>query len=315
MSTIEGVCIGVDISKDTLDVHIHPEGLSRAFDNALKGFKALAKWLSPYRQAKIVFEPTGAYHKAFERWFGSQGWSLAKANPRQVRRFAQAIGKPAKTDKLDAMLLARMGALLDLPCRAQPSETLVELKELSVAREALVKDRTMAKNRTHIRLIPLLKRQAKRRLEQIEADLKAIEQAMADAISADPDLCAKLAILLSIPGVGNITAMAMLIEMPELGQIENKCVASLAGLAPIARESGTWKGKRFIHGGRANLRKALYMPTLVAVRCNPDLKATHDRLIKAGKPSKVAIVAAMRKLIVLANALLRKGANWTPALA
>lgn len=305
--------VGVDISKDMLDVHLHPDNLARRFTNSSKGFTALIDWLAQQGRAqRIIFEPTGAYHHAFERRLGQTGLPMIKVNPLQARRFAEAIGRRAKTDAVDAAMLARFGALGELQPRPLVSQSLDDLKELLVARRALIKDRTAATNRDHVLRAPLLKRLASQRLRQIERQLDAIDAEMRTRCQADPDLKARLAILVSIPGIGEATALAMLIEMPELGTMENKCVASLAGLAPIARDSGQTRGKRFIRGGRAHLRQALFMPALVAVRFNATMKQKYEAFVAAGKPKKVAIVAVMRKLVVLANALLRDQRPWAP---
>ena len=301
---------GVDISKDTLDVHLHPAGVARRFPNNPRGLKALLAWLGSVQLRRIVFEPTGPYHHAVERRLGEAGLALVKVNPRQARRFAQAIGCQAKTDAVDAAMLARLGATLEPPARPIKSQTLDTLKELHGARTALVKDRVAAQNRRHVLRLALLKRQAEQRLRHIDQQLAALDAAMAEIVAADPELAARLDILLSIPGIGKLTALAILIEMPELGTIENKAAASLAGLAPFARDSGRKQGKRFIQGGRSGLRQALYMPALVAARFNPQLKAKYKALTQAGKPPKLAITVIMRKLLILANALLRKRSTW-----
>jgi transposase len=304
--------VGVDIAKDTLEVHLHPAGRVRRFANDAKGWAALIAWLGGFVIARVAFEPSGAYHRAFERRLAEAGLPLVKVNPRQARRFAEAIGRHAKTDAVDAALLARFAALLEPPVRPVVSAALDAMKELHGARRALVKDRVAACNRDHRYRVPLLKRQAGERLRQIDRQIAAIDAALHAALAADPALQARFAILVSIPGVGEATAFAMLIEMPELGALEHKCAASLAGLAPIARDSGQHRGKRCIRGGRAPLRQALYMPALVAVRFDPAMKAKYEALLAAGKPAKVALVAIMRKLLILANALLRDGRLWSP---
>lgn len=304
--------VGVDICKATLDAHLHPAGIARQFTNDAKGLKALMGWLGGRQVTRVVYEPTGRYHHAFERRLGGAGLALAKVNPRQARRFAEAIGCNAKTDAVDAAMLARMGALLELPSRPIASKTLDNMKELQVARLGLVKDRTAAKNREHVCRSALLKRHAAQRLAQIDRQIAAIDAELKASLSREPDLAARFDVLVSIPGIGEITAIAMLIDMPELGTLDSKQVASLAGLAPIARDSGQHRGKRHIRGGRAELRHALYMPALVAIRFNPDLKAKYTALVAAGKPAKVAITAVMRKLIILANSLLKTGRPWTP---
>ncbi len=209
-------------------------------------------------------------------------------------------------------MLARMGAALALEPQPVKSEILHELNDLQVARRALVKDRTAAKNRAKALRLPLLKRQNAARLKRIEADLAQIDGAITAMIMAEPELGARHEILISIAGISGVTAAAMITLMPELGALDQKQAASLAGLAPVTRQSGNWRGKAFIQGGRTALREALYMPALVACRFNPDLKAKYIQLIAAGKPPKVAIVAIMRKLLILANALIRDNRKWTP---
>ncbi len=305
------ITIGVDISKDTLDVYRLPDGERRQFANDAAGHKALIAFTGK-GVARIVFEPTGPYHRAFETALSRKGLPLIKVNPRQARRFAQAAGKLAKTDQIDAANLARMGAALELEARPPRPEYLNELKELYAAREALVKDRTAARNRQKQLTLRLLKRHNAQRLFQIEHQIEAVEAAITAKLKADPALARKLEILTSIPGLSTITAFALLIEMPELGSLEGKQAASLAGLAPMTRQSGRWTGRAFMTGGRASVRRVLYMPALVAARFNQDLKAKYEHLIIAGKPPKLAIAAIMRKIIVLANALLKADRPWAP---
>lgn len=307
--------LGVDISKDTLDVYLHPTGKTQRFQNTPRGFASLLSWLKDIAVRRIVYEPTGAYHHGFERRLAQAGLPLVKINPRQARRFAEAIGAHAKTDAVDAAMLARLGAMLEPPVRPAISQALDDMKELHVARQALIKDRVAAQNRGHIRRSALLKRQAADRLRQIDRQIAAIDAALMTLLKSEPALKTRFDILTSIPSIGETTALAILIEMPELGHIEHKCAASLAGLAPMARDSGQRSAKRFIRGGRCHLRQALYMPALVAIRFNADFKAKYRALIAAGKPPKVAITAIMRKLLILANALLRDQRAWTTKLA
>jgi len=303
---------GIDIAKDQLDVCLYPDGATRRFPNDAKGHRVLIAWLAAYSIQRVVFEPTGAYHRVLERSLASAGLPLAKINPRHARRFAEALGQLAKTDRLDAALLARFGALLEPPSRPVLSPTLEAMKELLVARQALIKDRTAALNRQKIVRAPLLRRQLDQRLRQIARHLAAVDAQLQSLCRGDADLAPRLAILMSIPGIAQATALSLLIEMPELGNLDQSQVASLAGLAPVARDSGTSRGRRTIRGGRAHVRQALSMPALVAARFNPDLKAKYQALLGAGKPPKVALTAIMRKLIILANALLRDQRHWTP---
>lgn len=307
--------VGVDISKLTLDVYLHPQATARQFPNTTAGITALLAWLGQIAVHRVIFEPTGAYHRSLERQLGNAAIPIVKVNPLQARRFAEAIGQRAKTDAVDAAMLARFGALDALQTRPVVSQTLSDMKELLVARRGLVKDRVAATNRNHVHRAPLLRRLADQRLRQVERQIAAIDAELRALGRADAELKARLDILVSIPGIGEATALTMLIEMPELGAIDNKCIASLAGLAPVARDSGQHSGKRFIRAGRAHLRQALYMPALVAIRFNADMKAKYQALLAAGKPPKVAIVAVMRKLAILANVLLRQQRSWTPKAA
>lgn len=308
------VTIGIDISKDHLDAHRLPGDERRRFDNTVAGQKALIRWIGAIPD-RVVYEPTGPYHRKLEVQLAAAGMPIVKINPRQARRFAEATGQLAKTDRLDAAMLARMGALLSLQPRPVRSAILNDLKDLHLAREALVKDRTAAKNRAKSISLALIKRHNEARLRQIDKQLEAIDAAIADLIASDADLSARFSILVSIPGVATVTAAMLVTEMPELGSLDPKQAAALAGLAPIARQSGQWKGKAFVQGGRRHVRQALYMPALVAMRFNPDLKAKYEQFVAAGKAPKQAITAVMRKMIVLANALLKKRTAWHARIA
>jgi len=301
--------IGVDISKSHLDVFRMEDGAAQRFDNSASGFRAFAKWLGKATVARIVFEPTGPYHKAFEAALGEK-FPLVKVNPLQARRFAEAHGTRAKTDAVDARMLARMGAAFDLVPQVPCSKEILVLRDLHVARTGLIKDRTRLSNRAQTQDIAVLKRQTKARLAQVERQIAELDTEIAALIAAGKATARNRDILCSMPGIGTVTAAAMLILMPEIGTLERKQVASLAGLAPITRQSGQWQGKAFIGGGRKPLRDALYMPALVAMRHNPDLKAKYEHLRSAGKPAKVAIVAIMRKLIETANALVKADRLW-----
>jgi transposase len=305
------ITIGIDISKETLDVHLHPEGIVRQFPNDRKGHANLIAWARPYQATRIVFEATGRYHRALEMALGKAGLPAVKINPLQARRFAEASGKRVKTDPIDARMLALFGATLRPEIPPAKDETIDILAELLSARRGLVKDRTAASNRGKSLTLALLKRQCEQHRKQIDNQIDAIDQEWMAVLATNPRLKARLDILLSIPGVGAATAIALLVDMPELGTMDAKQAASLAGLAPVTRQSGTWKGKSFIRGGRASLRQAIYMPALVAIRFNPPLKEKYEALRGAGKVAKVAIVAIMRKIVITANALIRDNRKWT----
>jgi transposase len=306
--------IGIDISKAHLDVH-HPDtGTSARFSNDPVGFRALTRFIGPKQPDLVVYEATGPYHARFEQAF-SRRLPLVKVNPLQARRFSQACGTRAKTDAVDARMLAQMGSALDLVPDVPAAEDQNELKELQIARTALVKDRTRLKNRLKTQTLGFTRRQTKARLAQIERQLEALQSEMASLINACPKRTRAYAILRSIHGIGEVAAAAILIECPEIGTLGKKQAACLAGLAPMTRQSGTWKGKAFIQGGRKHLRDALYMPALVASRFNPDLRDKYQAMINGGKPAKVALTTIMRKLIELANALIRHDRKWKPKLA
>lgn len=306
--------IGIDISKDTLDTHRLSTGAAAQFANSAAGLRALRRWIGAQMPDLVVYEATGAYHAALERGFAGV-LPLVKVNPLQARRFAQARGTRAKTDAVDARILAVMGSALDLAPDVPAGKNQHDLKELQIARMALIKERTRLLNRSKTQSLALLKRQSKARLEQIKRQLTELEAALLDLTRQCPKRARAFDILCSIPGLGRVTAVAILVECPEIGTLTRKQIASLAGLAPMTRQSGQWRGTAFIQGGRKFLRDALYMPALVAARYNPDLRQRYQAMIQAGKPAKVALTAVMRKMIELANALVQQDRKWTPKTA
>lgn len=306
--------IGIDISKDTLDAHRLIDNKARQFANSAAGLRALRRWIGTAMPDLVVYEATGAYHAALERGFAGV-LPLVKVNPLQARRFAQARGTRAKTDAVDARVLAMMGAALDLVPDVPADKNQPALKELQIARVALIKERTRLLNRSKTQSLAILKRQSKARLGQIKRQISELEEALLDLARQCPKRARAFDILCSIPGLGRITAVAILVECPEIGTMTRKQIASLAGLAPMTRQSGQWRGTAFIQGGRKFLRDALYMPALVAARYNPDLRQNYQAMISRGKPAKVALTALMRKLIELANALVQQDREWTPKIA
>lgn len=296
--------IGIDISKDHLDVYRPATAAAARFTNDRAGFNALKRWIGDTQPDLLVYEATGPYHGRFEQALASK-LPLVKVNPLQARRFAQARGTRAKTDQVDAQVLAQMGTALDLVPDKPAVDGHNELKELQIARTALIKDGTRLKNRLKTQTLAITRRHTKARLAQIERQLIALQGEIAGLLKASANRARAYDILKSIRGIGDVVAAAILIECPEIGTLGKKQVAALAGLAPMTRQSGKWKGKAFIQGGRKYLRDALYMPALVAIRFNPDMKHKYQIMTKAGKPPKVALTAIMRKLIELANALIK----------
>ncbi len=303
--------IGVDISKTHFDAHrTHTQAQAR-FANTASGLRALTRWIGRMPPDCVVYEPTGPYHRRFEAALSGQ-LPLVKVNPLQARRFAQARGTRAKTDAVDARMLAEMGRAFALVPDQPLNETQRELSELQVARASLVRDRTALRNRLKTQILAVTRRQTKARLAQLDRQLAQLAVEIDDRIAGCPDRRRARAILISIPGIAAVTARAILIACPEIGKIGSKQLAALAGLAPMTRQSGSWRGTSFIQGGRKHLRDALFMPALVARSRNPDLAAKYDALRAAGKPHKVALTVLMRKLLLLANTLIKEDRMWNP---
>ena len=303
--------VGIDISKDWLEAFAAPEGRTSRFPNDRAGFQKLIAWIGSGID-RIAYEPTGAFHRDFEDTLLKAGLPLYAINPFQVRSFARSIGRRAKTDAVDARMLAIMAsAIEDLRPTEARSEGQRDLAELQLIRDALVRDRTATTNRGRNLRTPLGKRVTGQRLRQIDRQLKLIDAEIRQRIGEEKEMERRAEILTSIPGISDITAAGLIVHLPELGMLTRSRVASLAGFAPVTRESGNWKGYSFIQGGRHRVRTLLYMPAVVAVQHNPDLKRKYEALVARGKPSKVALTAVMRKLLVLANALVQQDRTWT----
>jgi transposase len=302
--------IGVDISKDKLDVHRLRDGTFAQFPNTKRGFAALRRWIGKVMPDRVVYEPTGAYHGAFEAALADH-LPLVKVNPKHARRFAESRGTVAKTDRADARVLAQMGAAHTLAPDTPAAKDRPLLRELQSARTALVKEKVRVQNQLEKQGYTLTRKLSSRRLKLLEAQIAELDQAIRAQIETCPIRQRALQVIESIKGIGKVAAATIVIEMPEIGGLRKKAVAALAGVAPMTRQSGRWRGQAFIQGGRKPLRDALYMPALVAIRFNPDLKAQYDTMKAAGKPSKVAIIAVMRKLLILANTLVREDREWS----
>jgi transposase len=302
--------IGVDISKDKLDVHRLRDGTFAQFPNSKRGFAALRRWIGSPLPARVVYEPTGAYHGAFEAALADH-LPLVKVNPKHARRFAESRGAGAKTDRADARSLAQMGAAHNLAPDTPAAKDRPVLRELHSARIALVKDKVRVQNQLDKQAHALTRRLSRRRLKLIAQQIAELDHAIRAQLETCPTRKRALTLLETIKGIGAVAATTILIELPEIGSLRKKAVAALAGVAPITRQSGRWRGQAFIQGGRKPLRDALYMPALVAIRFNPDLKAQFEKMKAAGKPSKVAIIAVMRKLLILANTLVKENREWS----
>lgn len=300
------------MSKAYLDVYLHPLGERLRVTNDSPGHRRLAAHLARHPVTLVLMEPTARYHRAVHRRLHEAGLPVAMANPLRARLFAEACGQRAKTDAIDAAMLARMAERLGPDPVVPPTPEQEALQELASARQAAIAERIALGNRLDAASGGFLRRELASRLQAVLRHIKRLEARIETMIRADRELDRKARILRSIPGVGPVTTLAFLAQLAELGRINAKQAAALAGLAPFARDSGTAQPRRRIHGGRAQLRCALYMAALVASRRNPDLKRFYDTLVARGKPAKLALAAVARKIVVLANHLITENRSWTP---
>jgi transposase len=305
------VYAGIDVCKEWLDVHVHPAGQSFRVANDGGGLRRLKRQLGGLAVTRVVMEATSKYHRGAQRSLHEAGLHVAVVNPLRARLFAEACGQLAKTDRIDARLLALMGAALD-PAETTPAPLAMEaLQEVVGARSAASAERTALINRLATLQSPFLRAELKRRLAAVGRHLVRLEAEIGRLILADPTLARRYAILMSIPGIGPATAATLLAGLAEMGALNAKQAAMLTGLAPVAHDSGPRQGRRAIKGGRKWVRNALYMAALSASRYNKDLAAFAARLRKTGKPAKVVLVAVMRKLVVMANALVSQDRIWS----
>lgn len=309
------VYVGIDVCKERLDVHIHPVSKRFAVANDAGGWRRLKRRLGTFAVQKVVMEATSKYHRAAHRSLAAAGHAVAIVNPLRARLFAEATGQLAKTDSVDAAMLARFGEQLAPTATEPAAEMLEELRELVHARAAGVKDRTAFRNRLGEALSTMVKAELTQLIQGIDAMNRRIEEAIAYLIAADPVLTRRSQLLRSIPGIGPAVANMLIAEMSEIGTMSPKQAAALAGLAPYPRESGGKAGVRRIRAGRGIARHALYMAALVASRFNPCLKIFYTRLVEQGKPKKVALVAVARKIIILANTIISENRHWQPKMA
>jgi transposase len=304
------VYVGIDVCKAWLDVHVHPTGQAFRVPNTREGLKQLKRRLAGLHVGLIVMEATGKLHREAFRNLHDSGFPVAVINPRRSRLFAEAIGQLAKTDKVDARMLALMGAMLEPKAKAPPPEALESFQELVHGRDALVAQRTAFLNRLGAANVACLKRELKRQIAALERSIARVEDEIEAMVAAEAQLARRFAILTSIKGVGPATAWAILANFPELGSCSAKQTAMIAGLAPLADDSGDRQGQRRIRGGRDDLRSGIYMAAVSAKSSNPGLKAFYERLVAKGKLPKIALTAVMRKLIILANTLIREDRMW-----
>jgi transposase len=308
--------IGIDVAKAELVVAHGPTGPVRSVANDEAGVRALAAELIEVAPVLIVLEATGGYELLSVAALAAAGLQVVVVNPRQVRDFAKATGQLAKTDRIDARMLALFGERVRPPVRSLPDEEARELDALLTRRRQLLEMRQAERNRLQQvvgqgRRQRTVKKSLKNHVAYLERELAMTDSDLGTMIRESPIWREKDDLLQSVPGIGPVVAQTLLAELPELGTLNRRAIAKLVGVAPLNRDSGKWRGERTIHSGRATVRAALYMAALVASRRNPLIRTFYQRLVAAGKPKKVALVACMRKLLTILNHLLRTRQRWS----
>lgn len=302
---------GIDVSKNWLDAHVLPATESLRVANTSEGIRQLKRWLLRRKVELVAIEATGKFHRMVCRSVASK-MAVAVVNPYQVRSFARAKSIIAKTDRLDAKVLAMFAAMMEPECREPAPQVLEGMQELVTARTSAVTEEVALKNQLAAATGSFLKRQLAQRIKQLGSHIKLLEKECLRLINADEVLARRFAILNSIPGIGHVVAITLIACMAELGSLSDKQIGALGGLAPVADDSGEHKGVRVIWGGRASVRRMLYLAAVSARTCNKDMKAFYQRLIANGKKPKAALIAVARKLIVLANLLIAQDRHWQP---
>ena len=310
---MEHVFVGIDVSKDQLDVHVRPTGSAFAVTRDGRGLEELIERLRTLTPTLIAVEATGGYETIVAAAIAGASLPLAVVNPAQVRYFAQALGKRAKTDPIDAAVIARFAEAVKPEPRSVPDEAVCLLAELVGRRrqltEMLVAERQRETRSDSVRV----RKSLARHIKVLEKELQAISDDIGSLVRASPVWRANEDLMVSVPGVADKTSTSLLADIPEIGRLTRRQIASLVGVAPFTRQSGRWKGKSMIAGGRAAARTAIYMAALSASQHNPVLKAFYLRLLAAGKPKMVALIAVARKLLTILNAMIRDQTPWQHA--
>ena len=306
--------IGIDIGKDALDIYIYELDKHWQASNTLTDIKKLISQINRYQLTRVLVEATGGYERNLVEACAEKGLPVIVVQPVQVRQFAKAQGIMAKTDKIDSKLIAQFGVVLQPEPRALPSKKVRLVRDLLARKRQLNETRTQELNRLH-KAPKVLAASHRRLLKLLNKDIAWVNVQLEKEVSAISEWQRVYEVVSSAPGVGDGIAYTLLGELPELGQLSHRQIAALTGLAPFNRDSGRFHGKRSIRGGRASIRSVLYMAALTARRCNPVIRAFAERLEAQGKPFKVAIVACMRKLLVILNTLLKTNSSWNPNFA
>jgi transposase len=303
-------CVGIDVSKDRLDAHVLPSGEAFAVARDGKGLESLVARLRALDVSLIVLEATGGYETTVAAALAGAGLPLAVVNPRQIRSFAKALGKLAKTDAIDAEVIALFADKIRPQVRPLPTSDARALGELVARRRQIVEMIGMEANRRRHATDKRLVKTIDRHVAFLEKELAAVDANIDTDVRASPAWRETEDLLSSVPGVGPVTARTIIAELPELGGLDRRKLAALVGVAPFNRDSGAWRGHRMIGGGRTSVRKVLYMAALSAIRHNPIVSSTYQRLLNRGRPKKVAIIACLRQLLTILNAIVRTKSPW-----
>lgn len=310
--TTDALYVGIDVAKESLDVASNPAGLKLSLPNDPAGWKTLLDHLAKHSVLLVVLEATGGYERPLVAELLGTGFNVVVANPRQVRDFARGVGQLAKTDRIDAQILAKFACMVQPRPRQQPSQQTATLAEMVTRRRQLNGLLTMESNRLPMARNAKVRRSIQKVVEVLEHQIGALDTLIRDNIESDDGLRRMDEIVQSVKGVGPGTSAMLLSHLPELGQLNRQQIAALAGLAPWDVRSGKWAGQSRIWGGRKEVRNMLYMAALTAIRCNPAIRTFYLRLGSQGKQFKVAITACMRKMLVILNTLVRNNCLWSP---
>lgn len=304
------ITVGIDVSKARLDVHVHPSGAAFVFDNDEAGIAALVQHLESTLPVRIGVEASGGYERLVVALLAAQGLPILVLNPAQVRAYAGALGQKAKTDPIDARVIALFLAAVQPPLRPMSDAQTGELEALMARRRQLVGMLVAERARRGQAAPGRVRLSLARVVATLEDELKGLDKDIDTIVRSTPVWRDKEDLLASVPCIGKTIARTLLASLPELGQLDRRQIAALAGLAPYTRQSGQWRGRSFISGGRTTPRNALFMGALVAIRHNPVLKAFYQRLVATGKPKRLALIATARKLLTILNAILRDKTPW-----
>ena len=307
--------LGIDIAKTCFDVADTDGNLLGRFPNNADGIRKYIRSTASLKPALIAMEATGGYERKLALILHEHGFRVVIVNPRRIRDFARASGQMAKTDKIDAVMIARYAALLSPEQQTPISRKSFQLKDLVSRKRQLVSMRSMEKNRLEHATAHDIKTSINQTIKYLNKQITKTELAIDNMLAADEALSARAFRLATVPGIGHATAAFLVVELPELGSCNKRQIAALAGVAPVNRDSGMFRGKRMTGGGRSQIRTLLYMPTLVAIQHNPAIRAFYRRLVDQGKPKMTAVVAAMRKLLIILNTMLKNNQAWNPDLA